>query len=219
MPRVARIVVPGYPHHVTQRGARRQRTFSTEADYATYLDLLAKNISRADAQIWAYCLMPNHVHMVVVPGGANGLARLLGHTHHCYARLVNDTHSWRGHLWQERFHSFVMDEEHLLAAVRYIELNPVRAGLCRHAAEWRWSSVHAHLRTRPDPIVTAKPMLDRVPDWQSYLADGENPAMSASLRKHTMTGRPAGSAGFIDALEKLTHRCLRPGPRGPRPAS
>jgi putative transposase len=218
VPRIARIVVPDHPHHATQRGARRQLTFFKESDYARYLDLLAQNRSKTGAEIWAYCLMPNHVHMVIVPKSADGLARLLSNTHHCYARIVNAEHQWQGHLWQERFHSVVMDEEHLLAAVRYIELNPVRAGLCRQATEWRWSSVHAHLRTRPDPIVTTKPMLDRISDWQSYLAERETQDLSKSLREHTNTGWPAGSAEFIDMLERLTHRRLRPGNKGRPPA-
>jgi putative transposase len=219
MPRTARIVVPGHPHHITQRGARRQRTFFTESDYTTYLDLLWQNKSRAQADIWAYCLMPNHVHLVVVPKFADSLAKLLGNTHHRYARLINAAHGWRGHLWQERFHSFVMDEEHLMAAVRYTELNPVRAGLCCHAAEWHWSSVHAHLQSRFDPIVTVSPMLERVSDWRKYLAEEENPKLSENLRDHTNTGRPAGSAKFIETLENLTNRRLQPRKRGPQPRS
>ncbi|MDP6617078.1 MAG: transposase [Gammaproteobacteria bacterium] len=219
MPRIARIVVPDYPHHVTQRGARRQRTFFEESDYRSYLNLLSNNKSRAEADIWAYCLMPNHVHLVVVPHRPDSLSKLLGNTHHRYARLVNEAHGWQGHLWQERFQSFVMDEEHLVAAVRYIELNPVRAGLCHDATEWRWSSIHAHLQNRSDPIVTARPMLERVSNWRQYLADETNPKLLENLRKHTNSGRPAGSAEFVNNLENLTQQRLRPRKRGPQPKS
>jgi len=209
-------VAPGYPHHVTQRGNRRLQTFFSDADYTTYLGLLSESLSRTQAAIWAYCLMPNHVHFVVVPGAQTDLSKLFGNTHHRYARLVNAANGWRGHLWQERFHSFVMDEQHLLAAVRYIELNPVRAGLCKHAAEWRWSSVHAHLQARNDDIVTVTPMLDRLSDWQCYLAEDDSPALEKSLREHSNTGRPAGNAKFIKALEELTQRRLRPRKPGPQ---
>jgi putative transposase len=219
MPRTARIVIPGYPHHVTQRGGRRQQTFFEETDYADYLDLLADNLPRSAAEVWAYCLMPNHVHLVVVPHQPDSLAKLLRNTHHRYARLVNAAHDWRGHLWQERFHSFVMDEPHLLAAVRYIELNPVRAKLCANAADWRWSSVHAHLCAAGDGIVNVNPMLERITDWPQYLAETELPERIESLRKHTQTGRPAGNAEFVRKLEHLTKRRLRPRKRGPRPKS
>jgi len=118
MPRLARLVVPGYPHHITQRGSRRQQTFFDVADYRAYLDLMIRFKEGAGVEIWAYCLMPNHVHLVAVPQQAQSLARLFRITHQCYARRVNTARGWNGHLWQERFHSFVMDELHPLAAVR-----------------------------------------------------------------------------------------------------
>jgi len=160
--------------------------------------------------------MPNHVHLVLVPACQTDLSKLLGKTHHRYARIINAANGWQGHLWQERFHSFVMDESHLLAAVRYIELNPVRAGLCKHPAEWPWSSVHAHLQAKDDGIVTVRPMLDRVSDWRGYMEEDDSPKLGESLRQHSNTGRPAGNAEFITMLERLTHRRLRPLPPGPR---
>ena len=219
MPRMARIVIPGYPHHVTQRGNRRQRTFFEAADYLAYLELLRTTSTEAGVEIWAYCLMPNHVHLVAVPQEEQGLARMLGVTHHRYARRVNAAHGWRGHLWQERFHSFVMDETHLLAAVRYIELNPVRAGLCRKVDNWRWSSVHAHLRGKPDGIVTTAPMCKIITDWRHYLSLDNSPEMVETLRKHTKTGRPAGNNNFIKTLESLSGRRLRQLRPGPKPKS
>jgi putative transposase len=130
MARMPRVVVPEYPHHVTQRGARRQRTFFSAADYKTYLQLLAAAKADAGAEFWAYCLMPNHVHHVIVPSRQDSLAALFSAAHRRYTRHINFREDWRGHLWQERFHSFVMDERYLMATVRYVELNPVRAGLC-----------------------------------------------------------------------------------------
>lgn len=215
MPRMARLVVPGYPHHITQRGSRRQRTFFNDSDYRAYLGLIRDRQGAAGVDIWAYCLMPNHVHLVAVPGQAESLAKLLRDVHHRHAKRVNAANGWRGHLWQERFHSTVMDEPHLLAAVRYVELNPVRSGLCQQAAEWPWSSVHAHLRGDGDGIVNVQPMLGRVPDWTSYLSCSDSPEMVDALRSLSTTGRPAGSEEFVDELERQMGRPLRrrkPGP-------
>jgi len=136
--------------------------------------------------------MPNHVHLIVVPLRADSLARLFGEAHRRYTRLINERHEWQGHLWQDRFHSTVLDERYLLAAVRYVELNPVRAGLCRHPEAWRWSSVHAHMAARDDLLVTVKPMLELVEDWGRYL-EAEPPAEELdALRGHTRSGKPLG---------------------------
>ena len=217
MPRMARLVVPGLPHHITQRGSRRQRTFFDDADYVAYLDLIRDTRLAAGVDIWAYCLMPNHVHMVAVPEKKDSLARLLRIAHHRHARRVNAAHGWRGHLWQERFHSFVMDEMHLLAAVRYIELNPVRAGLCKRVEDWPWSSVHAYLHGEGNGIVNVQPMLALVRDWRAYLALRDPPATIRTLRAHSNTGRPAGSAEFVASLERLSGRTLRKRKPGPPP--
>lgn len=208
MPRMARLVVPGYPHHVTQRGGRRQQTFFDDADYVAYTDLLIEAKGRYGVEIWAYCLMPNHVHLVAVPRKDDSLAKAMGFVHHRYARRTNAFHGWQGHLWQERFFSVVMDEQHLLAAVRYAELNPVRAGLCESADSWRWSSVHAHLDETTDVLVDVAPMRERITDWRTYLAD-DNGITNDTLRKHTSNGYPAGNPAFIKTLEALTGRQLR----------
>jgi putative transposase len=218
MPRMARLVVPGSPHHVTQRGNRRQRTFFEEADYLAYIGLISELKGKAGIDIWAYCLMPNHVHFIVVPKHKQSLAKLFGVAHHRYSRLVNSAHGWLGHLWQERFHSFVMDEEHLLTAVRYVELNPVRAGLCMQPEDWRWSSASAHINCWPDRLIGVSAMSERVSDWRRYLSEDEAPASLDVLRRHTKSGRPAGDKKFIEQLEELTGRRLqrlKPGP-GPR---
>jgi putative transposase len=219
MPRMARLVVPGYPHHVTQRGNRRQQTFFAEEDYVAYIELLNRLKGKAGVEIWAYCLMPNHVHLIVVPLRKESLAKLFGVAHHRYARRINAEHGWQGHLWQERFHSFVMDEAYLRAAVRYVELNPVRARLCVQPEEWRWSSVRAHQLEVPDELLTVAPMRARIPDWRRYLSEGIPTELVDTLRRHTRTGRPAGDEKFITALEERTGRRLRPRKPGPKSAN
>ncbi len=217
MPRMARLVVPGYPHHVTQRGSRQQRTFFDDADYLAYLELLGEQKEKAAVDVWAYCLMPNHIHVVAVPQQKQSLAKLFGVTHHRYALRVNSAHGWCGHLWQERFHSFVMDESHLIVAVRYVELNPVRAGLCSRAEDWRWSSVHAHLNDACDDLVNIAPMCERISNWVDYLREDNFPDLLDSLRKHTNSGRPAGDERFIEQLEVETGRRLGHRKPGPKP--
>src|SRR5271157_6501103 len=134
MARLARVIAPGMPHHVTQRGNRRQQTFFGEEDYQHYLELMAQFCRAEQVAIWTYCLMPNHVYLIVVPQSAESLRRAIGEAHRRCTRWINFREGWRGHLWQGGFASFVMDEDHLLTAARYVKLNPVRAGLARHQA-------------------------------------------------------------------------------------
>ena len=217
MARMPRLVVPGYPHHVTQRGNRRLKTFFCSDDYQAYIDLLSSLKHEIGVQIWAYCLMPNHVHLVVVPEAENGLACLFRQVHRQYTRRINFRENWKGHLWQERFHSFVMDERHLLAAVRYVELNPVRAKLCSRPEQWRWSSARAHLDGSDDQLVTVEPMLRRIDNWPAYLADSPDDLDDHAIRRHSRTGRPGGSDEFVGRLETLTGRSLKRRKPGPKP--
>ena len=209
MARLARVVLPGYPHHVTQRGNRRQTTFFNQQDYRYYLSVMAKWCRHHQVEVWAYCLMPNHVHLVIVPSSEDSLARAVGEAHRRYALKVNQREGWRGHLWQERFASFVMDQTHLLAAVRYVELNPVRAGLVDRPEDYKWSSACAHLMREDDALVTVKPMLEIVGSWEKFLQVDDEESYS-HLRKHEKTGRPLGSESFVEKLEGLTGRNLRP---------
>src|SRR5690606_33474999 len=217
MARMARLVVPGFPHHVTQRGNRRQTTFFCDEDYDYYIELMVRFLKETSTEVWAYCLMPNHVHFVMVPGEEDGLRSVLGEFLRRYTRHVNFREGWRGHLWQERFHSFVMDEQYLLATVRYVERNPVVAGLCRDARDWPWSSARAHLDGVDDPLVRVRPMLDRVRDWRDYLAV-DQPGDRERIRRHSQTGRPLGEETFVTRLEGLTGRQLAPQKRGRKPA-
>ena len=217
MSRIARVVVPGCPHHITQRGNRRQQTFFSDGDYRAYIRFLAKEKERAEAEIWAYCLMPNHTHVVVVPKRPDSLSALFKEAHRKYTRRINSRMRWSGHLWQERFHSFPMDELHTFNAVRYVELNPVRAGICETAEEWPWSSVHAHMRKEDDLLVRVEPMLQRVENWDAYLDEDVPESVLKLIRQHGRTGRPVGSEDFVHALERKTGRSLRKRKPGPPP--
>ena len=145
MARIARFVVPGLPHHVTQRGNRRENVFFSDADYELYSDLLGQQCGKHGVAVWSYCLMPNHVHLILVPDRGEALGRAVGETHRRYSAVVNARQRVTGHVFQSRYGSVVMDEDHLLAAARYVALNPVRARLASRAQDWRWSSVRAHL--------------------------------------------------------------------------
>lgn len=213
MARLARIVVPGLPYHITQRGNRRERTFFEDADYKRYRTMLGDAARRAGSQVLAYCLMPNHVHLIVIPASEDGLRRTFADAHRRYTGMINARHQWTGHLWQGRFGAVAMDEAHLLAAVRYVALNPVRAGLVKRAEEWPWASTRAHLERRDDALVTVAPVLDRYGDVATLLEldgeESENVAWSA-LRKAETTGRPVGSAEWLAELERRTGRQLMP---------
>ena len=216
MPKFRRLVVPAHPHHVTQRGVRRQTTFFDDRDYRTYLSLACEMAVEAPIEIWAYCLMPNHVHMVVIPDFADSLAKYFGRLHKTYAQLTNRRYDWTGHLWQNRFHSVVLDEQHALTALRYVERNPVRAGLAHSPAEWPWSSARGNLGLIDDALIPDRPALRVAPNWREFVAAPEKTGELIRLRCATDTGRPSGNEAFLDKVEALSGRRLskrRPGPR------
>ena len=170
MARIARIIAPNYPHHITQRDNRRQTTFFCEDDYLVYIDLMAQWCLHYRVDIWSWCLMPNHVHLIAVPQTTEGLARAIGEAHRRYTRHINFRENWRGHLWQGRFASFPLDEQYLLATARYIERNPVAANLVERPEDYRWSSTRAHLEGKDDELVKVAPLLDLVPNWSNFLS-------------------------------------------------
>lgn len=210
MPRIARVVAAGLPHHVTQRGNRKQRTFFSDRDYRRYLRLMTESCQHWGVEVWAYCLMPNHVHLIAVPKEATALSRAIGDAHRSYTCSVNLREGWRGHLWQGRFASCVLDDNHLLAAVRYVELNPVRASLVKLPEAWPYSSARAHLDGRPDPLVTPSFVNEMVSDWRSYLSTPVGDGLADTLKRHERTGRPLGSAEFVATLERSLGRVLHP---------
>ena len=217
MARIARVVAVEVPHHVVQRGNRRQPVFFSTADYKAYLRLMAAWCGQERVDIWAYCLMPNHVHLIAVPGSERGLARAIGEAHRRYTMRVNQRENWRGYLWQGRFSSYPLDEQYLLAAVRYTEFNPVRAGLAKRAWQYPWSSAAAHVRGKDDLLVKVKPMLRRVENWREYLGTEQDSTDVELIRRHSRTGRPLGSRNFVESLEAKAGRPLAPLKRGPKP--
>jgi len=222
MARLARLVVPGLPHHVTQRGNGRACVFFSDGDYGFYRALLAEHCAAAGVKVWAWGLMPNHVHLILVPSDEDGLRRALAPTHRRYAGHVRTREKRTGHFWQGRFGCVAMDDAHLAAALVYVAMNPVRARLVDRAQDWRWSSVHAHLRrVTDDGLTTARPVLERFADLAERIAAGEDPTISERLRKAELIGRPVGTVDFIAALERQTGRRflrVKPGPK-PRDAA
>ena len=217
MARLARVVIPGVPHHITQRGNRRQATFFCAEDYESYKSLMGTWCRERGVDVWAYCLMPNHIHLIAVPESESALRSAIGEAHRRYTRAVNEREGWRGHLWQGRFASYPMGPGHLFQCARYIELNPVRAGLVGAPGEWPHSSARAHLSQRDDGFVNVGPLLERVGEWRDFLSKPQNDKLARDFRAHETTGRPLGDPQFVEGLERLVGRRLRPHRRGPRP--
>ena len=209
MPKFTRVVVPGHPHHITQRGVRRQTTFFDALDYQNYVRLAASLLRESSLEILAYCLMPNHIHAVVVPQRADSLALFFGKLHKRYAQQTNSRYEWTGHLWQNRFGSVVMDEQHTLTALRYVELNPVRSGLVEKPERWAWSSSRGNLGLLDDPLIPRRGALKIVPSWAEYLSTREDESALKQLRQQTGTGRPSGGPAFIEEIESITGRRIR----------
>ena len=217
MARLARVVVPGMPHHITQRGNRRQKTFFRPGDYKLYLDIFGEVAPEYGLELWCYCLMPNHVHLIVVPGDDESLARGIGEVHRRYTRAVHARKNWRGYLWQGRFASYVMDDAHLLNATRYVLRNPVAARLVKSPAAWRWSSAKVHLGRERSRVVVKAPLNKMIRNWPLFLGEAEVPADRTAIEAALRTGRPRGTDAFVKALERKLGRQLRPLKRGPKP--
>jgi putative transposase len=223
MARLPRAVLPGCWHHVTQRGNHRQTVFFDDSQRKFYLELLRLHCERYRVGIGGYCLMGNHVHVLAVPSSEDGLASAFGRTHNEYARWLHLHQGMGGHLWQNRFYSCPLDEGGRWAALRYVELNPVRAGLVRQAGDWRWSSAWAHLIERDASGMLAWNEWGQAwsaDTWNSALKGGvEFADLEARLRKATATGRPLGSAEFVQHAEAVLGRPLAPKRPGPKPKS
>jgi putative transposase len=217
MPRHRRIVVPGIPHHITQRGNRKAVVFHDDEDYELYMKLLAVYKGRAGIQVYAYCLMPNHIHLVVVPEVADSLRAMMSPLNTTYAQEINRKQNLMGHLFQDRFASFAMDDAHLVAAMRYVELNPVRAGLVTDPGDYRYSSAPGHLGRRQDRILDLPQLLESLSPWEGLLASGMEEQEMVQFRRHERNGYPWGDKAFVERLETLLSKTLRPSKRGRRP--
>lgn len=228
MARLARVVLPGVAHHVTQRCNRRQPIFFSDADRRAYLALLRTGLADAGVACLAWCLMDNHVHLALVPQEASGLRAALGEAHRRYTRHVNAREGWQGYLFQGRFASYPMDDAHLMNAVRYIECNPVAAGLVAQAGDWHWSSARSHIagkRVADDPLTDIAALGRHVTNWQAMLRHGlaasdigeRGEAVAEAIETRLRTGRPLGDAAWIEQAETALARPLTPAKRGPKP--
>lgn len=211
------MVFPDVPHHVTQRGNRREPIFFEPGDQQIYLDLLAGQLKRYGVACWGYCLMPSHVHLILTPSDATGLTRAVGETHRRYAAFVGARGQWTGHLFQGRFGSVAMDEDHLMAAFRHVALSPVKAGLVTRAEAWPWSSAAAHLAGRDTPHVQVAPARSRGVDFAGLVVGDEVDPQWVSVLRAELIGRPVGAKAWIEGLELRYGRQLLPQKRGPKP--
>jgi putative transposase len=228
MPRLARIVIPGVAHHVTQRGNRRLPIFFCEDDRRAYLAELAAGLGATGTRCLAWCLMDNHVHLILVPTGADGLRSALGEAHRRYTRRINFREGWRGYLFQGRFASYPMDDAHLVAGVRYVENNPVAAGMVERAEDWRWSSARSHVagrRVAEDPLTDVAALGRHVRNWRALLrhgaelgdADAAGEALAGAITARLRTGRPLAAEAWIAEQERRLARPLARRKPGPRP--
>ncbi|MCK7474239.1 MAG: transposase [Rhodopseudomonas palustris] len=211
------MVVPNVPHHVTQRGNRRMPVFFREEDYREYLALLNEYTVKAKAEIVAFCLMPTHVHLIVVPRDEASLTGAIQEVHRRYSRMINFRENWRGHLWQGRYASFPLDKAHLFAAVRYIEWNPVRARLALNPEDWPYSSARHHLGIEESELIRRDRFGESISDWRSFLMEGIGDDEIGLIRRHEGSGRPLGDEKFLKRCEKKLGRDLHPGKPGPKP--
>ena len=218
MPRVARIVIPNCSHHITQRGNNRQDVFFVADDRDTYLELLLEEAQKHGLAVEGYCLMTNHIHLIATPESEESLARALGRTHFRYTQYINRFHKRSGHLWQNRFYSCALDDEHYWTAMAYVEQNPVRARMVRLPWRYRWSSASSHCGLARDrsellDLATWNESLAGE-DWKVTLTEMLDERVLSGIRLNTHRGRPLGSDRFLSKIEALVGRRLRPLPVG-----
>lgn len=216
MPRIARVILPQYPHHITQRGTNKMTIFHDDEDRLYFLHRLSEFARKTETNIWAYCLMDNHFHLLLDPTGAESLMKCLHGTTFRYAQYFNQKHNRSGRLWQNRYFSCPVDkDEYLWAVVRYIERNPVRAKIVEKAEAWKWSSAEAHLTGIRNEALILHEWLNDV-EKQEYRQFIESEGSEDEIRRATTTGRPLGNTGFMDMLEAMLKRGLKP-KKGGRP--
>lgn len=216
MPRSARIVVPDLPHHVIQRGNRRQAIFASDEDRQLYLAYLKTACTLNSVSCLAWCLMGNHVHLILTPPSADALRATMASTHTRYAQWINRSQDLSGHLFQGRFHSYAMDDAHLIAAARYVENNPVKAGMVENAEDWRWSSARSHVLNIDDGLTDRTALAQYLPNWSAYLALGAQASEQIeTIEAALLSGRPQGTSPEILALFAPPRKRGRPWPANP----
>ena len=205
--RFPRVVVPGCPHHLVQRGNRKSDVFGDDSDRLVYLRLLRDACKKHGTLVLEYSLMGNHVHLIVVPEREDSLAKTIKEAHGEYSRYINTKYGLVGHGWHARFRSVPMEWEHYVNAVRYVLQNPVRAGLVKRAEDYKWSSAAARCGLRDDPLISDHALVGQIPNWSEWLRI-EDSKSDELVRRHTRTGRPLGSEQFLRRLENQTGRQL-----------
>jgi putative transposase len=217
MPRIARIVIPGIPHHVTHRGNNGQKIFRHDEDYEIYLNYLRHYAKIFGLRIIGFCLMPNHVHMIVIPQFEYSIAKAVGISHMKFSQHMNKKYNRSGHLWGGRYFSCPVDEKHLVASMRYIELNPVNASIVTKPWAYRWSSAAAHIGRKDIfklPDIQYWYSIYSPDDWYQFLGESIDPAIIRAIKKHLKTGKPLGSDSFIRMIERETGRRMKRAKRG-----
>ncbi len=217
MPRLARSVFADIPHHITQRGNRREDVFFTDDDRLIYLEWLKFYCEKHNVSVFAYCLMTNHVHLVLTPHSENGLQRVLKPLHMRYSQHINKIKGWKGHLWQGRFFSSPLDDAYTWSTIRYIERNSVQAGMILKSEDYRWSSAAAHCGLKEGSLLETLPSsMNRVSqeNWSKWLALPEKQDVSDIIQRNIEKGLPCGNDNFIKKLEAVAKRSLRYKPQG-----
>jgi putative transposase len=215
MSRIARAVAAGYPHHILQRGNYSQTVFEEDADYRRYLGLFGECTAKFGLSVWAYCLMSDHVQCVCVPKNTDSLAKALNTLHMRYSQYFNGKKKRHGHLWQGRFYSTILDDRHVLEAMRYDETNPVRRGLVSDATAYPWSSARRHALGVFDPILEdCCSVIQAAGDWKTFLSAVSDGELVEEIRRNMRTGRPCGDKEFVRKLEIQLNRSLTARPRG-----
>lgn len=215
MARQARIVIENYPHHITQRGNRGEPLFFCKDDYKTYKNILAEQCQRFDIQLFGYCLLPNQVHLLACPTDANLLSRAIGETHRQYTNYINSRKNWNGHLFQNRFFSYAMDEQFALRAIRFIETLPVTLKLTPKPENYLWSSAKPRIKiSNTDEILSNYAQFKAIEDWKNFLSRNMDAGEMNQIQLHLQTGRPRGGDLFIAMIEQRIKRPVRPQKRG-----
>lgn len=217
MPRLARAVFPNIPHHITQRGNRRENVFFSDEGRLFYLELLQHYCRKYRVTVLAYCLMDNHIHLVLTPETEDGLQRVLKPLHMRYAQYINNRKGWKGHLWQGRFFSSALDEAYTCSTIRYVERNPVQANMLDVAELYRWSSAAYHCGLTDSTLLSPLSQEYKAvcsEEWSNWLALPESKEKIEVLHRNIEKGLPCGSNDFIDKLERLAKRPLHYRPQG-----